>query len=326
MSKISLNSINKALIEGDKKQASKLLHKFFVETSAVIYSNTLVEDDVHIHLHRSSEDNSDGHLSPESDIDRNYYMGEESEDSETFPVETDDELVHADDSDLDDENFEYNDDECLDEPCDDSDNMDDSGDEDLRDKVADLESDLESLRAEFDRIIGERELSDEEDDDGEEEDNVDDDSEESEEDNKELDNDEDEDFDFVEDDFSDLDESFDLEAIKKTNLDANKEIGDSAKSLKINDKSPVPEETFAARMEKGAPVKIVSKNHTGFDREKSPDIKLLPLQRNQRKSTMDGTKEVTKEYDTKALLNNKGDGFGKDSPKSPVPSGINKKV
>lgn len=119
------------------------------------------------------------------------------------------------------------------------------------------------------------------------------------------------------DDFADLEESFNLEAVADPAMVDGKEIGKGAK-VSQNTKSPIPMHKVADRAMKGEPVEIHAKEYNGHDLETAPEVKTKPLLKNQVKKAMDGQSSVSKEGDKSAMLN-KNDGFGSDSPKSPIP-------
>jgi hypothetical protein len=119
-----------------------------------------------------------------------------------------------------------------------------------------------------------------------------------------------------EDDFADLEESWTLEPVKDPNLNGGKEIGADGAKVAVNDKSPLPEHDADARVG-GKAVEIHSDHHEGHEREAAPEVKARPLLKNQVKKATDGQTKVSKEGDKSAKLNSK-DGFGSDSPKSPI--------
>lgn len=119
-----------------------------------------------------------------------------------------------------------------------------------------------------------------------------------------------------EDDFADLEESWNLEPVKDPNLQGGKEIGADGAKVHLNDKSPLPEHDADARVG-GKAVEIKSDHHEGHEREAAPEVKSKPLLKNQVKKSTDGRTKVSKEGDKSAMLNSKA-GFGSDSPKSPI--------
>ncbi len=68
------------------------------------------------------------------------------------------------------------------------------------------------------------------------------------------------------------------------------EIGDG-KAITQNRTSPIPQKAPNAR-DGGGPVKIVSKNHQGFEREPSPAVKASEKRKNTKSGVMDGTSKV----------------------------------
>ena len=121
---------------------------------------------------------------------------------------------------------------------------------------------------------------------------------------------------FEEDEFADLEESFELEKVADPAMTDGKEIGKGG-SITQNKTSPLPSHKVADRAFKGEPVEIKAKEQKGHDRESAPEVKGKPLLKNQVKKAQDGRTPVSKEGDKSAMLNKK-DGFGSDSPKSPL--------
>ena len=120
------------------------------------------------------------------------------------------------------------------------------------------------------------------------------------------------------DEFNDLEESF--QGLKTVTVDSAEgtQVGDAGK-ITINKSSALPSKKGEDRVG-GTPVEITGKNHKGFDRESAPKVKTAKVAINQRTSSEDDLKDVKKEGDKSALLNKK-DGFGSDSPKSPIGGG-----
>ena len=89
--------------------------------------------------------------------------------------------------------------------------------------------------------------------------------------------------------------------------------------VEANTKSPIakaPEAMFGAK-----PVKTgEGATKSGFERETAPSAATLKGMKedNRRKKSTDETKSVSKEGDSSALLNKKGDGFGETGKKSPL--------
>jgi hypothetical protein len=121
------------------------------------------------------------------------------------------------------------------------------------------------------------------------------------------------------DEFADLEESFKLEPVKDPALNGGKEIGAAGATLSVNNKSPIPQKKGDARVG-GAAVEIKAQEHKGYSREAAPEVKARPLLKNQVKKAADDQEAVSKEGDKSAKLNSK-DGFGSDSPKSPIGAG-----
>lgn len=212
---------------------------------------------------------------------------------------------------------------------------DDSAVEDLTvdERVEDLEAQLEALRAEFDKLMG-----DEVEDEAGEEEIVDGDSEEEE---TEGDDDVDEaiapgvpgkkttfvqksGIDFggnqdiredeeLDEEFADLAEAADykLEPVKAETLKKEGEQAGNGKKVKVDKDSPIPQRKPTERMG-GDPVEIKGKTHKGYARETAPAV----TGGNEKfKNSQKAPKKISKEGDKSAELNkNKED----KSTKSPI--------
>jgi hypothetical protein len=157
------------LVNEDKEGAEELFHEIVVEKSREIYES-LLEDEDEIEENSTDEevDESDDEEVDESDDDL-----EESDDEEVDESDDDEEV--SEDFDLDE--FEVEADPMADmggDPADDmamdmeppADDMmgGDEGDEDLEDRVVDLEDALDELKAEFEKMMSDEDAEDEGDD------------------------------------------------------------------------------------------------------------------------------------------------------------------
>lgn len=121
-------------------------------------------------------------------------------------------------------------------------------------------------------------------------------------------------------DFADLEESFKgLETVSDKLQNAEGAQVGSAGKVAVNTKGTLPSHKGADRVG-GKPVEVKGKSHKGFDREPAPKVKTNKVADNQLTNAEAGQKDVKKEGDKAALLNKK-DGFGSDSPKSPIGGG-----
>ena len=291
MQKVDLNKVLEMLINEEQNEAQGLLHEWFVEMSKSVHESIMQEDD---QLSKDIEDD------------------QEAIKSEEFYSEAEDEEVEGDEEVLDgDVEVGEEDSEKEEEP--------------VEDRVADLEAEMARLKAEFntivgleepehgvdingDGVIGNEDSSVEELEDSEEAEEVEE-SDEVEESFELLD---------LEEDFDDLEESFKLEPVADPKL-GDKEIGSSGAKVNVNTTSPLPSKKGSDRVG-GEAVEIVSDEHDGFDLEPAPEVKAKPLLKNQVKKATDGQSKVSKEGDKSAMLNKK-DGFGSDSPNSPIGGG-----
>lgn len=121
----------------------------------------------------------------------------------------------------------------------------------------------------------------------------------------------------LEEDFDDLEESFNLETVKVTSQDKEGELVGTGGKEAVNVKSPIPQKKLTDR--KGAePVVIKAKEHSGYNREAAPAVAKRPLLKNQVNNASNGMSEKVSPEGDKAAVLNKKDGFGSDSPKSPI--------
>jgi hypothetical protein len=350
MSKVNLQSVLEKLVNEDREQASGLLHQWFVEKCAEI-NKSLVED-VHIHIHGDDEDGvevsggrgtplSDGPDYADPDLDgQELPIGDFQEDegdenpfaggdeaTDDLGGETGDDMDGVDDEeglDIPDADGE----EGSEEPDLDGETGDDNDPEALEDQVEDLEAELADLKDQLKAFIDGDEGSEEGSEDDSEADEAGDHEEpdgdedaEGEEPDSEADGDDD--ADDVEEsfDFSDLEESFQLELIKDPGLSGSKEVGATGASVNVNSTSPIPQKKTTERVG-GKTVEIKSTQHKGYEREVAPKVSdKNPLRNQSVGNAMRDYTPISKEGDKSAVLNKKGDGFGSDSPKSPIGAG-----
>lgn len=298
MKTVDLNKVLEMLINEEQTEATGLLHEWFVETSKKVHEELMAEDNS---LSQDIEDDQEAIESEEfySEAEGDDEVAGDAEEVAADEVEGDDDLAPGAE---------------IEGPA------EVDAEVSLGDTIEDLEAVMARLKAEFAEITGdvagEEPVADVDGDmdmDGEEE--LADESltfEAAEE-------DKDEDAEEVtesEDDFADLEESWNLEPVKDPNLNGGKEIGADGAKVSVNDKSPLPEHDAEGRVG-GAAVEIKSDHHEGHEREASPEVKARPLLKNQVKKSTDGRTKVSKEGDKSAMLNSKA-GFGADSPKSPI--------
>lgn len=305
MSKTNLVAVLQKLIKEGPESAQEDLHKYFVETCVEINESLHEESD-------STEETShdDTACSEES-------VTEASED-EVVSDETD---IDSDDTSGDDVSSVEVDD-TTDTDGDESEETDivtDEDDIDLEDKVEDLEAELASLEAKFLSLVSQDSdttdsddtvmVDPDENDDTLVVDNNDDGSE------SPISGDEEE-ITFEDSDFSDLEEAYQLEKVKDPNLNGSKEIGSDGQKIAVNDESPVLQKKVGDRIG-GEPIEIISDEHSGYEREASPSTKEFSVAKNQQKKATQDLKNVSKEGDKSALIN-QTTGFGTDNTKSPV--------
>jgi hypothetical protein len=306
MNKVDLNQVLDLLISEDREQASKMLHNWFVDMSKGIHESMMQEEDEVLEDERLQDIEDD-----KDDIESEEFYGE---------------------SDLGDEEGA---DEGAGEETADADAAADLGGEmgvdaepeTVEDRVEDLEATLAGLKAQFAELMGGAEDAPEGDA-GEAEGSTEGEGEElaTEEslafESKDEDEDDKEEVDeslFDESDFADLEESFELEPVKNPSMMGGQEIGSDGKKIAVNDVSPLPSKKGPDRVG-GKPVEIKAKEHKGYERETAPGVKQMPLLKNQVKTADANLTPVSKEGDKSAMLNKK-DGFGSDSPKSPIGAG-----
>lgn len=305
MSKTNLVAVLQKLIKEGPESAQEDLHKYFVETCVEINESLNEEsddteetshDDTSCAEESVTEASEDEVVSDEIDTD-----SDDASDDDTSSVEVDD---------------------TTDTDGDESEETDittDEDDIDLEDKVENLEAELASLEAKFlSLVVQDSDTTDSDDtvmvdpdenDDTLVVDNNDDGSE------SPISGDEEE-ITFEDSDFSDLEEAYQLEKVKDPNLTGSKEIGSDGQKIAVNDESPVLQKKVGDRIG-GEPIEIISDEHSGYEREASPSTKEFSVAKNQQKKATQDLKNVSKEGDKSALIN-QTTGFGTDNTKSPV--------
>jgi hypothetical protein len=327
MKKVDLTKVLDLLIAEDKAAAEALLHEWIIDRSKIVLEELMQEDDdvldgikddldeieteeYYGDVDLSEDENTDeeddaemldGDVSDEDDFTDSDW----SEDDNEFDDASDD---LSDEMEVNDDDFDSDMDSDVDTDMDSDMDVDlDMPDEDLEDKVENLEDQLAALKAEFDELMGATsdDFDDEEDVDSEETDDEQVDSDEdleddvtsdegsdeySDEDSEEDDTDEDEttneSFD-EDDDLETLEEAFELKPVKMPDMTTSKEVGSESKSLSDNNKSPIPQKKTSDR-KPGEPVKIKSSEHKGFERETAPEVKDIKGISNQVKKAKDG--------------------------------------
>lgn len=324
MAKVDLNQVLDLLINEEREEASKLLHNWFVEVSKGIHESLMQEDDEVLEDERLQDIEDD-----KNDIESEEYFGEGDLDDDS--AEGGEEDADAD-AEVGAEGGE--------EPSFGGEGAPEAEEVPVEDRVEDLEATLAALKAQFAELMGGTEPADApemgaeldapvgdeqfpaeesfafESEESEDEDKLEE-GEKSEDDEDKLD--EGEETVFEDDDFVDLEESFELEPVADPKLNGGKEIGSDGASVSVNDKSPIPQKKGPDRVG-GKPVEIKAKEHKGYERETAPSVKSQGLLKNQVKNAKADLTSVSKEGDKSAMLNKK-DGFGSDSPKSPIGAG-----
>lgn len=315
MQKVELSKVLELLLAEDRDEAEKALHEWFVGKSKSILEELMQEDD------SALDDIEDAKDEIESE---EYYGDVDLEEAGDDEVEGDDEVV---DGEIEGDDFDA-----------DAEAADDLGGEmgveaeevPVEDKVEDLEAQLASLKAEFDKLMGveaeehgAEEFADaglEADVDADAEGDVEFDGDDEfaaegvfeSDDNDEDDKDEDK----LDEDFVDLEESFELEKVADPGLSGEKEIGDGGKVAVLKD-SPIPQNKTSDRVG-GNAVEIKGKTHKGYAREASPAVQAKPILKNQVKNAKADLESVKPEGDKSALLNK---GPAADKGKSPIGGG-----
>ena len=169
------------LVNEDKKGAEELFHDIVVEKSRSIYEN-LLEDEL---ADESKDEDTNEATDEEVDESSKDEEVDEAKDEEVDEASKDEEVDEAKDEEVDeaskDENVDENfaeitpeaeddmggdpaDDMMADiEGGDDAEGDDNGDDEDMEDRVVDLEDALDDLKAEFEKMMGDKEEGDDED-------------------------------------------------------------------------------------------------------------------------------------------------------------------
>jgi hypothetical protein len=171
----------------------------------------------------------------------------------------------------------------------------------VEDRVEDLEAQLAALQAEFAELMGAdaEEAGEEAEDDAEDaEAEAEDDAEEVEEDVDGFTNDQ---FVAEDDDFDNLEESFELTKVKDPDMSEGSQAGDGGKA-QVSKTSPIPQKKPEARVG-GAAVEMKGKTHKGYAREASPGVNTKPILKNQVSNSKQDLTPVSPEGDKSALLN-----------------------
>lgn len=325
MQKVELNKVLDLLIAEDRDQAEKMLHEWFVGKSKSILEELMQEDDEAL----------DGIQSDKDEIESEEYYGDadlnEAGDEDEAEADMDaDAEVAGDEAEMGD----------MGDEAEMSADMGDMGGEPaieevpVEDKVEDLEAQLASLKAEFDKLMGVEEVEHGEDfnADGAIEGDMDgmddmgaDDQfaaegvfESEEDDAEDLDEakEEDDDAEELDEDFQDLEESFELEKVKNPDMSEGSEAGDGGK-VAVSKDSPIPQKKTTDRVG-GNAVEMKGKTHKGYAREASPAVNSKPILKNQVKNAKADLEAVKPEGDKSALLNK---GPAADKGKSPIGGG-----
>jgi len=325
MQKVELSKVLDLLIAEDQEEAGKLLHEWFVGKSKSILEEIMQEDD----------DALDGIEKDKEEIESEEYYSDadlneagDEEDAEFASDEAGEVEAGADD---------FGGEEAGDELAAAGDDLGaEMGAEvevPVEDKVEDLEAQLAQLKAEFDAIMGGdaagEELAGDEfgaeegDDFGGEEVAAEGMFESEEADEEDLDEAKDEELEEGEEvvaedeDFQDLEESFELERVKDPDMSEGSEAGDGKKQAVTKD-SPIPQRKTEDRVG-GAVVEIKGKTHKGYAREASPGVNTKPLLKNQVSNAKSDLVAVKQPEGDKAALLNKGP--APDKGKSPIGGG-----
>ena len=174
------------LVNEDKAGAEELFHEYVIEKSREIYEN-LLEDDLDIDEaskdeevdEASDEEVDEASKDDEVDESDDKEVDEASKDDEVEEATDEKEVEEATDDEKTDENFaepemEAPMDDMGGDPADDmmgdieagddeeGDDMGDEGEEELEDRVVDLEDALDDLKAEFEKMMGDEDKGDDE--------------------------------------------------------------------------------------------------------------------------------------------------------------------
>jgi hypothetical protein len=308
MANAKLMKVMEYLINEQEDKAQELLHQIFLEKARAIHEEMMSHEDMEEdmlggnkgdHWAHDIEDNQDEinaeeHYAPMEGMDT-------EEDTDDAVDDLGDELEVTDIDDVDDMDADDEDEEIEvdmdDEHDTDMDSEHADGDEE---RISDLEAAIEELKAEFEALkheeSGEQEHHDEMDADTEVEEAWESDMDES-------------------DDFDGLSENVDLDVVHAAK---GGEVGSGKFArAETNTKSPVP---TSQKDTMGAKPVVTGKGakHTGYDLQGAPSSDSMGAKANRRKAT-DGMSAVSKEGNSKALLNkDRSEGFGAGNPKSPI--------
>ena len=323
-----LEKVLELLVNENEKQASALLHEWFVEKAREIHNQLVAEDDAVL-------DDEHDEIAAET-----FYEDDDSDEDSEDDMEADDAEMELD-ADLADDDAELAD----------MDDMDDMEDDDagLDARVDDLESELEALKAEFEQLMADEDSEDADSDldmddmdDEPVEENIYDTEGEGSHDAEDFidaghgdmdgvyegeDEDLDEEFVLDEDEFADLEESAMALLSTVPGKNAEAEIGTGAgKKLSVNTDSPVPQHKVEDRIA-GEPVQRKSSEHNGFGMETPPTTKMgngAKNPNNVEKKAKDPLSKVARDGDSSAKLNHVEGGEG--NMHSPVPTNKGKKI
>ena len=317
MANAKLMKVMEYLINKQEDKAQELLHQIFLEKARAIHEEMMSHEDMDEdmlggnegdHLAHEIEDDQD-----EIDAEEHYApmegMDTEEEDTEDAVDDLGDELEVTDIEDVDDMDADDADDDMGAEDEEIEVDMDDEHDMDMdsehaeggeEERIADLEAAIEELKAEFEALkheeAGEQEHQDDMEADTEVEEAWESDMDES-------------------DDFDGLSENIDLDAVS---VAKGGEVGSGKFArAETNTKSPVP---TSQKDTMGAKPVVTGKGakHTGYDLQGAPSSDSMGAKANRKKAT-DGMSAVTKEGNSKALLNkDRSEGFGAGNQKSPI--------
>ena len=327
MANTKLMKVMEYLINEQEDKARDLLHQIFIEKARAIHEEMLGDEDMEEtmmggdagdHLKRNiSEIEAEEHYNEDADHD----MEEDDEDMDMDDAMADlgDDLDG--DEDMDDDAMDHDmgdmdgDEDADDVEVEHHDDEDHEGHEDheeIQDTLHDLEAAIEELKKEFEALQGEgageaehMQAADHAPE--EEEESVEESVEESWEENT----------DDLEEDYDDLDESMDLDTVVAPK---GGEVG-SGKFARpeANTKSPLPPSQKEGLG--GAKPVVTGKGPkaSGYDRQTAPTSKEITGTANRRKKSTDGMKPVSKEGDTRALINkDRSEGFGTPNTRSPI--------
>jgi hypothetical protein len=150
------------VINDDEQKARELFHNIVVEKSREIYENLMNEEDVEEGMEEEEESVEEGTSgSASQDLMREVETDENGMNEEEEEEEGEEESGDFGDEEGDDEPADFGDEENDDDMGDD----DMEGDEDLEDRVVDLEDKLDELMAEFEQLMGDEAGEDHGDDD-----------------------------------------------------------------------------------------------------------------------------------------------------------------